>query len=285
MKPFPALYIIVLAILFVGCRNSANQDFKTSSNDSISYTGPTTDSLKLVKSAALNFKVKNVEQGARQISSLVRQFSGMVYHQDLQSIEEGRKELPLSHDSLLVITTISPRAEMTVRVPSQNLESFLDGAADLGYFTGSSTLHIDDKSLAYLDNKLKQKNRVETLVSKVPAKGILAAEKTIAIKDEAVDKYIQNKTIDADVAYSVVRLSLFQNAVVRKETIANYVLSGYELPFKERLINSLHSGWDAFLNFFLALANLWAFLLLGLLVYALCRIVQKRRLTFISTKS
>ena len=162
---------------------------------------------------------------------------------------------------------------MTVRVPSEKLEVVLNGAADLGYFTANSTLHIDDRSLAFLENGLKQKNRT----------GSISSQKTIAFKDEMVDRFIQNKTIDADVAYSTVSLRLFQNAIVHKEVIANYVVADYTLPFSQRLGNNLSKGWDYFLGLLLALANLWAFLLSGVAVYIIYRRLQKRKIIISST--
>ncbi|HEY1112647.1 MAG TPA: hypothetical protein VGE66_03770, partial [Chitinophagaceae bacterium] len=78
---------------------------------------------------------------------------------------------------------------------------------------------------------------------------------------------------------SSVDLSLFQNPVVRKEVIANYVISDYQLPFGQRVSNALRDGWQAFLAFVLVLAHLWMFIVLaiaGLLLYRYW--LQKRRL-------
>jgi hypothetical protein len=203
----------------------------------------------------------------------------MIFHLNLQSTEGERKELKLSADSLLVITTYTPNADITARVPSVNLEAFLYRMADLGYYTSGSTMDIDDRSLVYLENTLKQKNRQEVLAGPITAnrKGATTLQ-TIALKDEMIEQDMTNRAINADVAYSTVRLFLFQNPLVRKETIANYYISGYELPFVKRWTTAVREGWSYFLQFLLTLTYLWAFILFALLIWIFYRYgLQKKK--------
>ncbi len=269
MKPFPLLLLLVLTLL-LSCQNNGNQQdpdlLHRRLSDSTSVSGLTGDSVKLVRTANLQFKVGNVEEKTKAVSEVARQYGGMIYYQNFRNVEEGKKELPFSEDSLLVISTHTPVADLTVRVLAENLESFLYAAKDLGYYTGSSNLQVDDRSLHYLENALKQKNRSGALTSP-RASGSKAPTtlETIQVKDDAIDKFIANKAIDADASYSTVSLSLYQNAVVRKEVIANYVVSDYELPFGERLVNALGNGWEIFLNFLLTLMHFWLFIVLFIL--------------------
>jgi hypothetical protein len=264
MKRFLSIPLLLLFLYGCQSQNSAN-DYAKSLNDSTSASGLTGDSVKLVKTAGIRFKVTNVEQSLKDISALAQQRGGRIYEQNFEAVEGDKKELHVSKDSLLAISTFSPQANLTVRIPSQALEEFLFAVAGIGYYTGNSNLKIDDKSLAYLQNALKQKARTDVLASPPPKAIVPGNRQAIAVKDEAIAQLIANKTIDADAAYSTVNLSLFQNALVRKETIANYVLRAYELPFGQRMQNALANGWDAFLNFVLLLSNLWVFVLIGLL--------------------
>lgn len=277
MKRFLLPSLILLSILS-SCDNSSNKDYAPALTDSTSVTGFTGDSVKLVKTAGIRFKVTNVEQNTRAVAALAQKYGGQIHHQNFESAEQSRKELQVSDDSLLVISTSSPQAEITVRVPAQNLETFLFAVADLGFYTGSSQLKLDDRSLLYLENALKQKGRESLLTKPITSKPPVAGnQQAIQVKDEAVDKFIANKTIDADAAYSIVNLSLFQNAVVRKEMIANYAVTDYELPFGQRLKNALSTGWEAFLNFLLAISHLWMFILLGLFAFVFYKQYQSRR--------
>ena len=271
---------VVLITLLFSCQNSSDQFEKLDRTlgDSSSFTGFSGNSVKLVKTADMNVKVKNVEQTTRSISALAQQHGGMVYYQNFKSVNGGSRELKVSDDSLMVVSTVTPQANITVRVPSHNLERFIIDASELGYFTGSSQLQIDDKSLVYIENALKQKNRETVLYN--PAKqrkDSLGNVQSIQIGDEAIQKFIANKTIDADAAYSTVTLSLYQNAIVRKEMIANYFIDDYNLPFTARLSNALISGWDSFLNFLIALSHLWMFILFALFVYCGYRLWQQRK--------
>jgi hypothetical protein len=232
----------------------------------------------LVKTADLNVKVKNVEQGTRTVGALAQKHGGMLFYQNFKSVEGGSRELKVSDDSLMVISTVAPQASITVRVPSDNLETFLIEVSELGYFTESAQLQIDDKSLLYLENRLKQKNREAVLYQPRKRKpDSLANVEAIQVGDEVIQKLIANKTIDADAAYSTVTVALYQNAIVRKEMIANYIVDDYTLPFTARLGNALAKGWDTFLNFFIALSHLWMFILFGVLAYYGYRLWSQRR--------
>lgn len=269
MKRFLSLSLLLLFLY--GCRNyNDTKEYAPSLTDSTSVYGLTGDSVKLVKTAAIRFKVQNVEQSLNAVSALAQAYGGRIYEQHFQSTEDGRKELNVSGDSLLVITTLSPQADVTVRVPSQNLEAFLVDAASLGYYTGNSHLKIDDRSLLYLQNALKQKAREDVLAKPSSVQPTAAGKRqAIELKDKSVDQFIANKAIDAEAKYSTVNLSLFQNTVVRRERIANYVLAGYDLSFGQRMKNAVSRGWEFFLELLVALSHLWVFGLLGLFGFVL----------------
>lgn len=278
MKCLLPLFISLTVLLF-SCQNKASEpEAKSAISDSTSITSLTGDDVKLVKTASIEFKVKDVTQSARAVSSLTQQLGGMIFDQTILATEGDRNELKLSSDSLLVITTYTPQADITARIPSEYLETYLYNVSDLGFFTRNSNLHIDDRSLAYLENALKQKNRATALSHTVGTKSVSSATTTIAVRDKAIEQQIANRAIDADVKYSTVTLSLFQNPLVKKEVIANYVIADYQLPFGQRLGNAIADGWQYFLAFVVAIANLWMFLLAGIVLLLSYKYWQKRKL-------
>jgi hypothetical protein len=277
-----ACFAIAICSIFLlySCRGnnaSASKDIYTLS-DTTSVTGFTGDSVKLIKTASTRIKVENVEQSVRTVSALAQRLGGMLSMQELDMVEQDRKELLLSADSLLVITAIVPGADITARIPTQNLEAFLFGVADLGYFTNSSHLQVEDKSLLYFGNALKQKNRENALSNTTQKQKLSTTLQTIDVKDEAIEQQMANAAINADVKYSTVNLSLFQNALVRKETVANTNLNHYELSFWKRFGNALENSWDYFLNFVLVIVNLWIFIFLGVITFVLCKYGLRRKL-------
>jgi hypothetical protein len=279
MKPLLSLTAVGIFTFLISCQNNADEKQAVAAlTDSTSLTGLTGDAVKLVKTASIHFKVNDVEQSARTVSRIAQQLGGMIYHQNLESIEGQRKELKVSSDSLMVITAYTPQADITARIPSQNLEAFMYSMADLGYYTNNSKMDIADKSLTYLENALKQKNRIEALSRPTPIKTkAVSTLQAIALKDEVIAQGINNRAIDADVDYSTVNLSLFQNPLVRKETIANYYISGYTLPFHKRWANAMREGWAYFLNFLLMVTHLWVFIVVALLFWISYRYWQQKR--------
>lgn len=288
MKHFLSLFTLSLSVFLFSCHSSTNEEQTFDAlSDTTSITGLTGDSVKLVKIAGINFKVKDVEQSTRAISGVAHKFGGIIYDQSFESLEGGRNELKISTDSLMVITTYTPHADITARIPSENLEQFMYSVADLGYFTGSTKLHIDDRSLEYLEGALKQKNRTEELSEPINrrTKSFTDRER-VEVKDEVIEQQISNRAIDADVKYSTVKLSLFQNPLVRREIIANYFISDYHLPFSKRLSNAISDGWQYFLAFVLALAHLWMFIMLAVAIFLCYRYLQhKRKFTDLNAKS
>ena len=93
-----------------------------------------------------------------------------------------------------------------------------------------------------------------------------------------IEQEIANRSIHADVKYSIVSLNLFQNPVVRKETVANYIVADYNLGFWQRANNAFKEGWAMFSSFLLILGQLWAFIFTGLFVVYGYRLWQRRKL-------
>ena len=158
MKALYCLYILSFSLFIFSCNSSAikQQEEVVALSDTTSVNGFSGDEVKLVKTAGLHCKVHDVEKSTRAVSAIAQQFGGMVFNLSMEYEETGRNELPLSADSLMIVTVATPQANITIRMPSQNLEAFMYGVADIGYFTRSSTLNIDDRSLQYLENNLKQ---------------------------------------------------------------------------------------------------------------------------------
>jgi hypothetical protein len=285
MKKLLFIFLPLLLIIFFSCHqnvDSKQEEAFSSSTDSTNGGNINTDSIKLIKTASIKFKINNVENGIKAVSGLTRKFGGMIYGNSFQATEGERNELQVSKDSLLVITNYTPQADINLRVPSDKLEEFLFSLAELGYYTNSSSLQIDDKSLLYLQNQLKNINRTEVLKeSKATGISMPSVQRKIEVKDDIIDQQIENKAIDSDVKYSLVSLSLYQNTLVKKEMIANYNISQYSLPFSTRLSNALNAGWNAFLTFILVLAHLWVFILLTAIGYISYRFfIKKKRLHF-----
>ena len=282
MKALYFLYILSCSLFIFSCNNSTNkqQEDVAVLSDSTSVYGFSGDEVKLVKTAGLHCKVQDVEKSSRAVSALAKQLGGMVFNQSVDYEETGRNELPLSADSLLIVTVATPQASITLRIPLQNLETFVYGVADIGYFTRSSTLNIDDRSLQYMENRLKQQSRTAVITgASAHSEKSFTHTRAIEVKDDVIDKQLANKSIEAQVNYSTVSLTLYQNQVIRKEVVANYAVDNYRLPFSRKLYNAITNGWEIFQSFLLVLAHLWIFIFTAAGAYFYYRFLQYKRKT------
>ena len=244
---------------------SLNEKDKFNEAADISISGLAADSVKLVKTAAINVKVKNAQKGAKAVADIVQGLNGMITHQSIESNEGPTKELKISNDSVLIITAYTPSAVLTARIPTENLEDFIFAITDQSDFVYNASLDIEDKSLSYLSHQFQEKARTKALAidtAKLPRR--LTAVQAINISDEAINRDIARRQIDADVNYSTVSLHLTQNALIRKEVVVNNRLDEYHLPFAQRFQDALKAGAEFFLVFIVALSHFWVFILLAL---------------------
>jgi len=231
------------------------------SADSVSATG---NAAKLVKTAEMQFKVKDVEKSSEAITALTRSYKGIVMHHDMKSTVVNEQSIRLNNDSLKQVSAYATTASITVKVPANNLEEFMNEVSHLGIHVSVRRMNIEDKTLDYLSAQLKRDNRLEIANQQKKWKPTLKeADAMLRIKDETVDQKISNSRIDDAVRFSVVDLSFYQNNTVAKEIVANDDTGIYQIPFYNRLLIALQNGWEMFASLLIALSNLWVFILAG----------------------
>ena len=126
--------------------------------------------------------------------------------------------------------------------------------------------------------RLKLKNRNDLISQQKAGKVVIKnPANVLALKDDMVDQQIGNKQIDDEVKNSTVSLSFYQSNTIYKETIANDDPSAYNLPFFKRLGGSIENGWSIFENVVLGLANLWVFVIAGIIVLIVIRHYRNKR--------
>jgi len=109
----------------------------SSSADSVS-SKDTVSTPKLVKTAGIHFKVKNVQQTAEYITALTTSINGMVIHHQMGSTAERSEDIRISNDSVMRVTAFNTTAEMTVKVPSSKLDEFLNQVGHMGIYVNDS---------------------------------------------------------------------------------------------------------------------------------------------------
>jgi hypothetical protein len=279
------LLILPLAIaLLAACKGKASKDYEVVNNDkrgTADYTTAEADSTKveskLVKTAEINFKVKDVRQTGENIASLTTQYGGMVMHHQVQSSAGSTRDVHISNDSTMRIAAFNTTGEMTVRVPSNKLEDFMTKVSKMGVYVNVSRMDIDDRSLDYLSEQLKLKDRQE-LVSQQKSGKIRIKNPTdvLLLKDDMVDQKISNLRTDQAVKFSVISLNFYQSDTISKETVANDDPSAYNIPLFQRLALAFQNGWAIFVDMVVGLVNLWMFILAGLAIWRMVVYYRKK---------
>ncbi len=240
--------------------------------------GSKIDSVKLVKTAEMRFKVKDVRRTSEQISKLTVVCGGTVMHHNMQANIVGKQDIELGNDSIKKLTLYNTTAEMVLKIPSESVELFMDSINNLGNFVDDSKMDVEDHTLDYMVNKLKASNRKASVALRSKIKLTQhVADSILQLKDDMVDRKISNLRTDDAVKYSVLNLSLYQNNTISKEVVANDDLSGYNSPLSVRLGAAISKGWFFFSELVVAALHLWAFILIGGVVWFSINLYKRKK--------
>ncbi|MGZ3754478.1 MAG: DUF4349 domain-containing protein [Mucilaginibacter sp.] len=279
MKTKTLMMLIAGAVLLAACKNRGKYEADSAVADSVKADSIAllSDGSKLVKTAGMGFKVKNVQQTTEKIAALTANYKGMVTHHRITSVPGVTHDVKVSDDSVMRVSAFYTTGEMIVKVPAEKLETYLDSVGRLGIYINHSSMDIDDKSLDYLSSQLKLKNRSELVNKEKKGKVVIKDPNAVLnLKDDLVDEQIGNRKIDDAVKYSVVSLSYYQSNAIVKEMIANDNPSDYSIPFFSRLGLAFENGWYVFKEAVLLLVNVWAFLLAGIIVWWAIRVYKRK---------
>lgn len=250
------------------CKNAGNyKALNASSSDStlVAADSVSPQQAKLVKTADMRFKVKNVELTSENITSLTTKYNGMVMHHDMTASNEQTNDTRLNNDSVMRVSRFNTNAIMTVKIPSEKIEEFLDAISHMSVYVNVRRMDIEDKSLDYLSSQMKLNSRKE-LVSRQKAGRVVFKnpDAVLDLKDGLVDEQINNRKIDDQVKYSVISLDFYQSNTISKEIIVNDDPETYKLPFGNRLLIAFGDGWALFKELVILLADMWVFIIAGI---------------------
>lgn len=262
------LIIVVAALTIWGCNSEKkleNAAYQASEPvKDMEVKADSTLIAKIIKTADMRFRVKNVLNTKQELSKTIKYIGGTVVETSVESFVEKTEKVKYSADSLLEITAYSTQGVMVAKVPSEQLDDFLNQVSKMAVFVNTQSMKLDDQSIAYLANKLKAQNRTEALnsLNKQAVKKSGNVESSLFIKDDFVDKKVENMLIDDKVKFSTLTLNFYQDNTINRQVVANDNLADYRPGFFTRLGLNLVNGWVVFKEFILVLSNLWMLFLL-----------------------
>jgi hypothetical protein len=264
------LIYCVFTIAVFGCNKEKSDESATADVTEANLESPDTSlTEKIIKTADMRFRVKDVQQTKERLSSAIKAEGGTVAEFSIQSNVQKTEKVRYSADSLLELTAYRTDGYITAKVPSDKLDEFTNKIAGMAVFIDQQSMKLDDQSIAYLANQLKNRNRVEAVaqLNKHASKKSNNVETSLSLKDDYVDKKIENLIIDNKVKFSNITLNFYQDNTVKRIVVENDNLSDYRPGFFKRLLLSIDSGWTIFKEFLLILTNLWVLFVLGILAY------------------
>lgn len=264
--------IIAMAIILAlfGC-NAEKKDYTSTDKESMADTTASVElpADKIIKTADMRFRVKNVQSTKEQLSKTIKAEGGTVAEFSIESTIQETDKVKQSTDSLKEITSYRTQGYLVAKVPSEKLDEFTNTIAKMAVFVDNQSIKMDDQSIAYLSNKLKAQNRVDAIekINKVASKKSANVESSLYIKDDYVDKRIENMQIDSRVKFSTITLNFYQDNTVKTMIVANDNLYDYRPAFINRLWLGIVNGWTIFKEIIIAISNLWMLILVGIATF------------------
>lgn len=270
-------YVCCAAIMVImfGCSREQKADYADTTisekvmEDAIAADTSSSLTPKIIKTADMRFRVKDVQDTKEKLSLVIKSQGGTVAEFSISSYIHETTKVRFSIDSLKEITSYQKEGLLVAKIPSEKLDGFTNSIAKMAVFVDNQAMKMDDQSIAYLSNKLKAQNRSEALntINQTAKRKGNNVETSLFIKDDYVDKKIENMNIDERVKYSTITLNFYQDRTVKTLIVGNDNLSDYKSGFFRRLGLNMMDGWKYFKELILALSHLWMFFVMGLVVF------------------
>ncbi|MEO7311788.1 MAG: DUF4349 domain-containing protein [Chitinophagaceae bacterium] len=300
------LYAAGLCFALLGCnsayspvneKNQVTADYKSGPNADGNVTvdtlivgnGSSTAALenlkdrdhKFIRTADVKFKVKNVEKTTYTIEDIVTGHGGFVTSTTMNSTIDNVASIPVSADSSLEATSFTVANIMTLRVPNTSLDTTLKDIARLVDYLDYRIIKADDISLQLQSNELAQ-TRLATnsqrLAQAIDSHGkklveaTNAAESLLEKQEKADDAQLTNMSLNDQMKYSTVQLSIYQRQAIKRELISNDKnITAYQPGIGSRLLDSLQSGLEVLTIIIVALTKLWWVILFAIIGWTVCR--------------
>lgn len=258
----------------------------------VSQTGVANDPKRQFRiSASAQFQVKNVRDTANRIEDMVIAAGGFVAGNTISTDVQGSQSRRLGDGTVLRLTEVVTRGELTVRVPADRTSAFLRDLAKHMDFLDQRAFAAEDmqfellrRQLAYARNQQLQAEaaRAGDQPSRVGEKLDAAGMRAYALeqRDEAV---VSQRELEDAIAFSTIRLNLYQDAQVRQqiEPDTEALMADAGPGFFQRIAIALQAGWRGLLQAIVVATYLWPlWLLLFVIAAALWqwrRVVRRRR--------
>ncbi|MBC8109507.1 MAG: DUF4349 domain-containing protein [Verrucomicrobia bacterium] len=230
---------------------------------------------KFIRTADVRCKVKDIRKASNQVEDLTARFDGFVTFTDLKTFVSRTQQTAISNDSTLETKFYSTENHLTLRVPSEKLDSLIRELNTLVDFLDYRIIKAEDVSLTFVANQ-KQSKRLEKYEKRVSTaidnrgkkldETVNAEETLINRQTQADYTQLQTQELLDQVNFSTVNLQFYQRETIFRETVANFEnIRAYRPGLFAKIGEALIEGWYLLEAIIVGLARIW-FLIIPLAV-------------------
>ncbi len=220
---------------------AVNEDMSDNENSSQEIV----ETRKLIKDARLAFETKDMQATRKKVSEIL-----LKYNAYLDNENEFATEFELSNS-------------MTIRVQYDLFEKFVDDLLANEEKVVEKSISVRDITAEFMDveARLRTQKELENRYRELLAKGnsvteLLEVERALAnVRAEIESMESRMKHMSNQVALSTVNLRYFKT------------LESKSFSFGEQVLKGFVNGWLAIQWFIIGIINLWAFLIIGAIVF------------------
>lgn len=288
MRSSSLLWVFIPILTLHACSNAGNSNYETSASNkeeknyadsSVAASPQSGEARKRVKTADIRCRVNDVVSATSGLEKLVASLNGVVVESNLRNEQLSHHEYPWSADSLKRVTTYSPVASLSLRVPSQHLDTVVHALTALSARISHRVLKDTDLTLAYVSNQLhNQANETagRNTTHTKQEKELDISRYEDAKQADVINRTIHNMTIDDQVAFSTITVELFQSEMTDVQVVPDPERLS-RAPLGVAAVTALQGGLEFCRSLLLFFLRMWPAFLVGALAwFAYRRLALKR---------
>lgn len=262
MKQIVKLLTIMFLVTIYSCGQKQNLNevaadvaHEKSANDDdieVSQDNPVIER-KIIKEGEISFETSNSAETKEIISKSVAEFKGYISKDNVFDYKD------------------KVEYRITIRVPSDKFESLLDRISQNAKKLDSKNINALDVTEEFIDieARIKTKKELENRYKEL-LKQANKVEEILTIEKEIGSLRSEIESIEGRLKYLKDKVSFSTLTVVFYEKTSS------SFGFNSKFGKAIQNGWTNLLWFFVALTNLWPFLLIGLAIIIIYRRLNVR---------
>ena len=208
---------------------------------------------KIIKEGEITFETSNAKETKEIISKSVSEFKGYISKDNVYDYKD------------------KVEYRVTIRVPADKFELLLDRISQSAKKLDSKNINALDVTEEFIDieARIKTKKELESRYKEL-LKQANKVEEMLTIEREIGNLRTEIESIEGRLRYLSDKVSFSTLTVVFYEKTTS------SFGFNSKIGQAVQNGWANLLWFFVALANLWTFILIGVVAFIIYRQLRKR---------